>query len=260
MERIKKYSTGYTQINNKILMDIRLSLKAKAIYAYLFSKPNGWIFHVDVMKKEIKESYRVILLAIKELIDTGYIKRNQVNKSGCFGGIEYEFIDVYRMHENRHTVKPHAEKPSDGKCTYNNTDVSKTDLLSNTDSNDPPLISPPYGGDRIEPKKEVKKKEEVIIPFEMKEAMDLWLAYRKEIRKSYKPIGLRACIKNLQEMSGNNRVVAIAIVKQSIANGWTGLFPLKSNPQTKERKTQAEETFEHNLRYLQEIMEKENAQ
>ena len=61
-------------------------------------------------------------------------------------------------------------------------------------------------------------------------------------------------------MSGNNRVVAIAIVKQSIANGWTGLFPLKSNPQqTKERKTQAEETFEHNLRYLQEIMEKENA-
>ena len=64
--------------------------------------------------------------------------------------------------------------------------------------------------------------------------MDLWLAYRKEIRKSYKPIGLRECIKNLQEMSGNNRVVAIAIVKQSIANGWTGLFPLKGSKVDKE--------------------------
>lgn len=146
MERIKKYNTGgYTQINNKVLMDIRLSLKAKAIYAYLLSKPNGWIFHVDVIKKEIKESYRVILLAIKELIEAGYLKRNQVNKNGCFGGIEYEFIDVYRMHENRQTVKPHAEKPSDGKCAYNNTDVSKTDILNNTYSYIP-TISPLFKG------------------------------------------------------------------------------------------------------------------
>ena len=109
-EKIKKFSVGFTQVSNIVLTDVKLSLKAKAMYAYLFSKPDGWIFHVGVMQSEIKESKKTIRSAIRELIKAKYLKRNQVNKKGCFGGVEYEFIDIYREPKNRTTVKAYTQK------------------------------------------------------------------------------------------------------------------------------------------------------
>lgn len=126
-EKIRKFSTGFTQVSNVVLTDPNLSLKAKAIYAYLFSKPDGWIFHVGVMRSEIKESKKVIRSAIKELINFGYLKRKQINEKGCFGGIEYEFIDVYRGYKNRATVKPHTEK----RPTNNTNNISNKEMSNN---------------------------------------------------------------------------------------------------------------------------------
>lgn len=61
----------------------------------------------------------------------------------------------------------------------------------------------------------------------LKEALEKWLSYKKELKKMYKPIGLRECIKKLERFSGNNPDVAMRIVNESISNGWSGLFPLK---------------------------------
>lgn len=58
-------------------------------------------------------------------------------------------------------------------------------------------------------------------------AMTLWLDYKKEKGQSYKPIGLKGCYQKLLELSSNNPDNAMAIVKQSIANNYAGLFPLK---------------------------------
>lgn len=130
-EKIKKFSTGFTQVSNVVLTDPNLSLKAKAIYAYLFSKPDGWVFHIGVMKSEIKESRGTIYSAIKELINKKYIKRNQKN-GGCFGAIEYEFIDVLPFTKNPHTVKPHTEN-------YN---TNNTKNINNKYNNNITPISP----------------------------------------------------------------------------------------------------------------------
>lgn len=127
-EKIKKFSTGFTQVSNVVLTDPDLSLKAKAIYAYLFSKPEGWVFHIDIMKSEIKESKKIIRCAIKELISKGYIKRNQINEKGRFGGVEYEFVEIDRVTKNRHTVKPHTE----------NYHTNNTNSISNKDINNTP--------------------------------------------------------------------------------------------------------------------------
>lgn len=114
-ESIKKYDTGYTQVLNKVLLDENLSLKAKGLYAYLFSKPDGWQFHIDVMEKELKESKGQIRTIIKELLDLGYIERKQVNENGVFGGIVYEFI------KQNDIEKPCTEKPAYGNTlTHNN--------------------------------------------------------------------------------------------------------------------------------------------
>lgn len=126
-EKIRKFNTGFTQVSNQVLTDPRITLKAKAVYAYLFSKPDGWVFHMSAIEKEIKETRNTLYSAIKELIKFGYIKRNQTKEKGRFGGIEYEFIDI-----SPYTKKPHTEKPYTENWDTNNTNKIKNKKYSNT--------------------------------------------------------------------------------------------------------------------------------
>lgn len=50
-----------------------------------------------------------------------------------------------------------------------------------------------------------------------------WIEYRKQIRKQYKPVSIPAAMRKLASFGSNQA----AVVEQSIANGWTGLFDLK---------------------------------
>ena len=59
------------------------------------------------------------------------------------------------------------------------------------------------------------------------EALDKWIAYKKERNQSYKPTGLKVCAKKLKELSNNSQELAMRIVDESISNNWSGLFPLK---------------------------------
>ena len=68
-----------------------------------------------------------------------------------------------------------------------------------------------------------------IVATEMREAVDTWLAYKKEKAQSYKPTGFKMFYKKLCELSGNNSQVAMAIIEQSMQNNYAGIFPLRNN-------------------------------
>lgn len=63
----------------------------------------------------------------------------------------------------------------------------------------------------------------------MNEAITRWLAYKKERGQTYKPTGLKSFITRLGNLSGGNGEVALKIVEQSMANNYSGVFPLNSN-------------------------------
>lgn len=122
--KLKKYNTGYTQVLNEVIYNKTISLRAKGLYAYLFSKPDEWQFHWEVMATEIQETKGQMYPAIKELIEAGYIMRKQAkSENGVFGGIIYEFLEPC-------AVSPCAEKTVYGKTSIHN----NTDILSNTDN------------------------------------------------------------------------------------------------------------------------------
>ena len=50
-----------------------------------------------------------------------------------------------------------------------------------------------------------------------------WEQHRKEIKKKLTPTSIRLQLKFLEENKENHT----QIIKNSIVNGWTGLFPLK---------------------------------
>ena len=69
-----------------------------------------------------------------------------------------------------------------------------------------------------------------VIPFrdEIKKAWDEWEQYRKEKKQSLTPSTIK---KQIQFLGGRGDPEIIAIINQSIINGWTGLFELKNNGQ-----------------------------
>ena len=66
--------------------------------------------------------------------------------------------------------------------------------------------------------------------YPLQEALEVWLAYKKEKKQTYKPIGLKSLKKKLFTMSGGNPAFAKEIVEFSMANNYSGLFvPNNSN-------------------------------
>lgn len=125
MERFTKYKINFTQVSNTVLSDKRLSLKAKGLYAYLFSKPDNWIFLIDVILSEIKEGRDAFYAALKELIKYGYILKYRERKaSGKLGGVIYEFIEPA-------AELPAEEKPTTENPTLDNLEGNNTNQNNN---------------------------------------------------------------------------------------------------------------------------------
>ena len=85
----------------------------------------------------------------------------------------------------------------------------------------------------------------------LKEPMERWLNYKKEKKEKYTDTGLEDCFERLNKLSGGDTELAMAIVKQSTSNTWSGLFPLKEKQQQVKSKAQIIE--EHNLKHIEEL-------
>lgn len=83
--------------------------------------------------------------------------------------------------------------------------------------------------------KEVNNKNKVLIDlsfvdFDYLNSFELWLEYKKTKNQKYKTQkSLELCYKNLLTISNNDPDVARKIIENSIANNYSGLFPLKQN-------------------------------
>lgn len=58
-----------------------------------------------------------------------------------------------------------------------------------------------------------------------------WMDYKRERKQGYTQRGIKSCYNNLIELSNHNPDTAAAIVEQSIANNYAGLFTLKNGKQ-----------------------------
>lgn len=75
-----------------------------------------------------------------------------------------------------------------------------------------------------------------------------WLAYRQEIRRAIKPVSIPAAQRKLAGFGADQA----AVVEQSIANGWQGLFELRRAPGSVPRGPSAEEAERTSLEKLKQ--------
>ncbi len=113
MNRVKKQKKCYSQISNTVAGDPYISLKAKGLFLFMESKPEGWNFTIRSMSKQLKDGIDSISSALKELKKYGYvIYYKQTDGTGI-----YELID-----------EPNQENPN-----QENPNLGKSDRISNKD-------------------------------------------------------------------------------------------------------------------------------
>lgn len=129
--KIKKQYIGFTMISNEILSNEKISFKAKGLYAYLFSKPDGWDFSGDRMTSQTKEGRKAIYSILRELEDAGFIKRSRQGS----GKMIYELLHTLKpTAQNGHQGReePTAQRGQEG--SISNTDNKEDILNSNKES------------------------------------------------------------------------------------------------------------------------------
>ena len=110
------------------------------------------------------------------------------------------------------------EKDRDSSTPYN----PPKGEIGSPDSDDESVENGP------EKKKSCGKRKEADLSFaepSFQPVMAEWLAYKSERGRQQ---GLKACYSKLRELSNGDPDIARKIIRQSMANNWAGLFPLKT--------------------------------
>lgn len=149
MARIKKIKIkGFTIIDNDVINDDRMHLKALGLFAYMWSKPDDWQFYVSEIASHFKDGESAVSSAMKELMTLGYLKRTQNRKDGRFSNYDYVLRELPKR-ENQGSApkgdftkpeKPIPKKPKPENQGLLNTDHTNTDH-TNKDDDDQPVES-----------------------------------------------------------------------------------------------------------------------
>ncbi len=84
---------SYTIIDNRLLQDKNLSLKAKGLLCVVMGLRDDWKFSLNGLASICKEGVGAVGTAMDELEDNGYLVRNKDRIYGKYN-TEYDFFEI----------------------------------------------------------------------------------------------------------------------------------------------------------------------
>lgn len=224
MSKIKiNKQSNFTMVSNHVLRNTNLSLKAKGLYAYMWSLPEDWDYSVSGLTKVLKEGKDAINEALKELEREGYLVRTILRSGGKFSDMDYMLNETPSPFTGfPHTVNPLTENPQQ----------------SNTIQTKEKKTKDPFPTEKGRASKKSSSYDEVFNAPEnehIREALIKWVKACKNrgVGFQYKTLERWASI--LRDNAGESPEAALAIVDQSIDAGWKDLYKLKKKPDSKPR-------------------------
>ena len=222
---------NYTIISNSVLKNKNLSLKAKGLYAYMWSLPDDWDYSVAGLVTLLKEGKDAINEALKELEREGYLVRTILRKGGKFSDMDYilhEFPQFSLFTENPQAEKPFTENPQAEKPFTENPQQLNTKGTKEKSTKDPlPLVKGEQAPSSSEKKKSYKTVYDMPENKEIREALVKFVDSCKGRNYTPKVTTVEKFARTLRENSYGNPELAMRIVDQSISKGWKDLYPLK---------------------------------
>ena len=199
---------NYTIISNSVLKNKNLSLKAKGLYAYMWSLPDDWDYSVTGLVTLLKEGKDAINEALKELEREGYLVRTILRKGGKFSDMDYILHEFPQF-------SPFTENPQQLNTNRTKKETTKDPL---------PKVK---GEQALSGKKSYKTIYDMPENKIIRDALVKFVDSCKGRNYTPKVTTVEKFAKTLRDNSHNNPELAMRIVDQSISMGWKALYPLK---------------------------------
>jgi len=121
---------SYTIIDNTVLKDKTISLKAKGLLCFVLSLAPTWNFSREGLIASCKEGRDAVDSAMNELEEKGYLKRDRSRKVGKYN-VVYKFYEIpfekYLAVSEKRKRKIQRRKPATEKLTQINTNKINTE-------------------------------------------------------------------------------------------------------------------------------------
>jgi len=128
-----KIKDNFTIIPNDIIRNKSLSDRARFIFCYMASMPDDWKFYQGVMAKELGYTKDTLRKYIEELLETGYLDREQRREVGKFDSYDYT-LNFSPCTKKADTVKIRDGKnPTREKSSLTNTNLEQRKTIINID-------------------------------------------------------------------------------------------------------------------------------
>lgn len=143
MAKLTREKIPFTQVANVVLNDKDLSMKAKGIFAYMFSKPDGWQFSAERISMDTTDNRTSILSGIKELKENGYLECRKLGNGRVQYYLKYSqnpesenlTLDADPKSENPTMRKPHNAKIEPiSNIVINNNKDKESNIIAETSS------------------------------------------------------------------------------------------------------------------------------
>jgi hypothetical protein len=128
-----KIKDNFTIIPNDIIRNKSLSDRARFIFCYMASMPDDWKFYQGVMAKELGYTKDTLRKYIEELLETGYLDREQRREVGKFDSYDYT-LNFSPCTKKADTVKTRNGKiPTRENSSLINKDLEQRKTIINID-------------------------------------------------------------------------------------------------------------------------------
>lgn len=130
--KLSKQNLPFTTVANEVLCNPSISWKAKGLYAYLFSKPDGWEFSSNRITREGLDGRHLVQATLRELENYGYLERTKKSNGKMDYFLKYSIQSLKT--ELRLIDEPKSENPIVQKVHSAETDpISNKENTSNKD-------------------------------------------------------------------------------------------------------------------------------
>ena len=221
--RKKAFATLYREV----AQDGRLSLESRGLLVLMASLPEDWEYSVSGLAKKAgcgKDKLRRIL---GELEQVGYLAREQSHGSnGKFGG------NIYIIQDD---APPLSGKPDNGQTRQRETPptgfpTQNKNILTVEDKKKPPKAPP--GGRRGSKYDLAEDAKPLLLAYvgedrELHQALGAFIVLRTQLRAINSARAVKMLLGELDRLSEGRREDKLLLIRQSVANSWKSVFPLR---------------------------------
>jgi len=124
---------NFTIIPNDVIRNKNISDRARFIFCYMASMPEDWKFYQGAMAKELGYTKDTLRKYIEELLESGYLYREQRREEGKFDSYDYT-LNFTPSGKKADTVKCRdGEKPTRENSALINKDLEQRKIITNID-------------------------------------------------------------------------------------------------------------------------------